>query len=130
MESRYAQRRIDINRSLPANSCKHAALRKDHPRCAPSALAKLYSPEPVNSILGDKPDRFFTVIRFWIDETSGVALALKSGVPSYQVEDEEGGTHLLIHFPIEGGGRAMVSLAPVKHDRRPGGALVPAAGSS
>jgi hypothetical protein len=37
----------------------------------------------------DKPDRFFTVIKFWIDKTSGVALALKTGVPSYQVEDEE-----------------------------------------
>jgi len=24
----------------------------------------------------DKPDRFFTVIKFWMDETSGVALAL------------------------------------------------------
>ena len=35
----------------------------------------------------DKPDRFFTVIKFWMDETSGVALALKTGVPSYQVED-------------------------------------------
>ena len=35
----------------------------------------------------DKPDRFFTVIRFWLDETSGVALELKTGVPSYQVED-------------------------------------------
>jgi hypothetical protein len=31
----------------------------------------------------DKPARFFTVIRFWIDETSGVALALKTGVPTY-----------------------------------------------
>jgi hypothetical protein len=49
----------------------------------------------------DKPDRFFTVIKFWIDETSGVALALKTGVPTYQVEDEEGRTHLLIHFSIE-----------------------------
>jgi hypothetical protein len=49
----------------------------------------------------DKPDRFFTVIKFWMDETSGVALALKSGVPSYQVEDEEGRTHLVIHFSIE-----------------------------
>ena len=38
----------------------------------------------------DKPDRFFTVIKFWIDKTSGVALDLKTGVPSYQVEDEEG----------------------------------------
>jgi hypothetical protein len=31
----------------------------------------------------DKPDRFFTVIKLWMDETSGVALALKIGVPSY-----------------------------------------------
>ena len=37
----------------------------------------------------DKPDRFFTVIKFWMDETSGVALTLKTGVPTYQVEDEE-----------------------------------------
>jgi hypothetical protein len=28
----------------------------------------------------DKPDRFFTVIKFWMDETSGIALAFKSGV--------------------------------------------------
>jgi hypothetical protein len=28
----------------------------------------------------DKPDRFFTVIEFWLDETSGVALALEGGV--------------------------------------------------
>ena len=49
----------------------------------------------------DKPDRFFTVIKFWMDATSGVALELKTGVPTYQVEDEEGRTHLLIHVPIE-----------------------------
>jgi hypothetical protein len=49
----------------------------------------------------DKPDRFFTVIKSWMDETSGVALALKGGVPTYHVEDEEGRTHLLIHLPIE-----------------------------
>jgi hypothetical protein len=30
----------------------------------------------------DKPDRFFTV-KFWMDETSGVALALQTGVPYY-----------------------------------------------
>ena len=36
-----------------------------------------------------------------MDETSGIALALKTGVPTYQVEDEEGRTHLLIHLPIE-----------------------------
>jgi hypothetical protein len=53
----------------------------------------------------DKPDRFFTVVQFWMDESSGVALALKTGVPCYQVEDEEGGTHLLIHLPIEEGGQ-------------------------
>jgi hypothetical protein len=49
----------------------------------------------------DKPDRFFAVIKFWLDETSGVALALKGGVPTYQVEDEEGRTHLLIQLTIE-----------------------------
>ena len=49
----------------------------------------------------DKPDRFFTILKFWMDETSGVALALKTGVPSYQVEDEEGRIHLLIHLAIE-----------------------------
>jgi len=31
----------------------------------------------------DKSDPFFTVIKFWMDATSGVALALKTGVPSY-----------------------------------------------
>jgi hypothetical protein len=31
----------------------------------------------------NKPDRFLTVIKFWMDETSGVALELKTGVPSY-----------------------------------------------
>jgi hypothetical protein len=31
----------------------------------------------------DKPDRFRTVIKFWMDETSGVPLALKAGAPSY-----------------------------------------------
>jgi hypothetical protein len=36
-----------------------------------------------------------------MDETSGVALELKTGVPTYQVEDEEGRTHLPIHLPIE-----------------------------
>jgi hypothetical protein len=51
----------------------------------------------------DKPDRFFTVIEFWMDETSGIALALETGVPSYQVEGEEGKIYLLIHLPIEDG---------------------------
>ena len=49
----------------------------------------------------NKPDRFLTLIKFWMHETSGGALALKTGVPSYQVEDEERGTHLLIHLSIE-----------------------------
>ena len=49
----------------------------------------------------DKPDRFFTVLKFWMDDKSGVALALKTGVPTYQVEDEEGRIHLLLHLPIE-----------------------------
>jgi hypothetical protein len=50
---------------------------------------------------GDKPDRLFTVIKFWIDAVSGAALDLEVGVPSYQVEDEEGRIHLLIHLAIE-----------------------------
>jgi hypothetical protein len=49
----------------------------------------------------DKPDRFFTVVKFWMDASSGVALKLKTGVPSYQVEDEEGRTYLLIHLLVE-----------------------------
>jgi hypothetical protein len=48
----------------------------------------------------DKPDRFFAIIKFWMDETSGVALPLKTSVPTYQVEDEEGRIHLLLHLPI------------------------------
>jgi hypothetical protein len=49
----------------------------------------------------DKPDRFFSVSKFWMDATSGVALELKTGVPTYQVEDEEGRTHLLIQLAIQ-----------------------------
>jgi hypothetical protein len=36
-----------------------------------------------------------------MDEPSGIAIELKTGVHSYQVEDEEGRTHLLIHLPIK-----------------------------
>ena len=49
----------------------------------------------------DRPDRFFTVIKFWMDATSGVTLELKTGVLTYQVEDDEGRIHLLIHVAIE-----------------------------
>ena len=48
----------------------------------------------------DRPDRFFTVITFCIDWVSGVALDLETGVPCYQVEDEEGRIHLLLQLPI------------------------------
>jgi hypothetical protein len=48
----------------------------------------------------DKPDRVFTVITFLIDKVSGVALDLETGVPCYQVEDEEGRIHLLLQLPI------------------------------
>jgi hypothetical protein len=51
-------------------------------------------------ISDDKPDRLFTVMKFWIDKVSGVALDLKTGVPCYQVEDEEGRIHLLLQLPI------------------------------
>ena len=49
----------------------------------------------------DKPDRLFTIIASLIDAISGVALDLETGVPCYQVEDEEGRIHLLLHLPIE-----------------------------
>ena len=60
----------------------------------------------------DEPTRFFTVIKFWMDETSGVALELMTGVPSYPSRRrpaapkacrrrEVGRIHLLIHLPIE-----------------------------
>jgi hypothetical protein len=49
----------------------------------------------------DKPDRFFTVIKFWMDKTSGVALELNTGLPSHYADDEEGRTHLLIHLAVE-----------------------------
>jgi hypothetical protein len=48
----------------------------------------------------DKPDCLFTVTRFLIDAISGVALDLETGVPRYQVEDEEGRIHLLLQLPI------------------------------
>ena len=49
----------------------------------------------------DKPDRFFAVIKFWIDKTTGVALALKTGVPTCQVE------HGLPRRRVAGGGRKV-----------------------
>jgi hypothetical protein len=60
----------------------------------------------------DKPDRFLRVLKFWMDDTSGIALALKTGVPSYQVEDEEDRTHLLLHLPIEEEGEDRRCLWP------------------
>jgi hypothetical protein len=36
-----------------------------------------------------------------MDETSGIALALETGVPFYQIEDEEGKMHLLLHSRFE-----------------------------
>ncbi|SRR5258708_24902055 len=49
----------------------------------------------------DKPDRFLPSSSFGFDQTLGASLALRTGVPTYQVEDEEGRTYLLIHLPIE-----------------------------
>ena len=36
-----------------------------------------------------------------IDQTLGSSFAFRTGVPSYQVEDEEGRIHLLINLPID-----------------------------
>jgi hypothetical protein len=72
----------------------------------------------------DKPDRLFTVIKFWMDATSGVALELKTGVPSYQVEDEEGRIHLLLRLPIaEKVQTAGVSGGRISQDLVPGRSL-------
>jgi hypothetical protein len=71
----------------------------------------------------DKPDRLFTVIQFWMDETSGVALALQAGVPTYLSRRgpaapeacrrrEEGRTHLPIHLPIEDDGHRWCLWRP------------------
>jgi hypothetical protein len=49
----------------------------------------------------DKPDRLLIVITSWMDETLGASLRVEPGVPCYQVEDEEGRMHLLLHLPIE-----------------------------
>ena len=48
----------------------------------------------------DKPDRHFTVVTFLMDKVSGVMLDLGTGVPCYQVEDEEGRIHLLLQLAI------------------------------
>src|ERR1700757_1585382 len=90
--SQYALRRIDSNWRLVTKS----------PLMRPVVFGEGLSAEARLALFsGSKPDRFFTVIKFWLDETSGVALALKGGVPTYQVEDEEGTIHLLLHLPIE-----------------------------
>jgi hypothetical protein len=60
----------------------------------PGEFGDVYLPELRFTLVSDdKPDRFFTVIKFWMNATSTVALELKTGVPSYQVEDEEGRIH-------------------------------------
>ncbi|MFY9983657.1 MAG: hypothetical protein WAK31_02820 [Chthoniobacterales bacterium] len=47
----------------------------------------------------DKPNRHFRVVTFLMDKVSGVMLDLETGVPCYQVEDEEGRIHLLLRLP-------------------------------
>ena len=74
----------------------------NHFLCDPSKFGDAV-PAGTQSTLfsADKPDCLFTVMTFLIDKISGVALDLKTGVPCYQVEDEEGRIHLLLHLPIE-----------------------------
>jgi hypothetical protein len=70
-------------------------------RSTPRVLLAAAKRKPWLLPLAQFEQRLLTVIKFWMDETSGVTLPLKIGIPSYQVENEEGGTHLLIHLPIE-----------------------------
>jgi hypothetical protein len=58
----------------------------------------------------DKPERFFTIIKFWMAETSGVALALKTGVPSYPSRRRPAAPKVRLHracgvTSFAGGGR-------------------------
>jgi hypothetical protein len=69
---------------------------QNHSDAAPSPCEALSAGTRLTLFSDHKPDRFFTIIKFWMNETSGVALALKTDLPSYQVEDEEDRTHLLI----------------------------------
>jgi len=50
----------------------------------------------------DKPDRFFTVIKFWMDATFGrrTFSSRRVFLPT-QVGDDESRTNLLIHLPTE-----------------------------
>jgi hypothetical protein len=73
---------MEINRSLPASFCNHTTQKR-----ILSMRPVAFGGTRLTLFSNDKPDRFFTVIKFWMDETSGIALALKTGVPTYQVED-------------------------------------------
>ena len=48
----------------------------------------------------DKPTASLPSLSSGWMQPSGVALELKTSVPSYQVEDEEGRIHLLIHYQL------------------------------
>jgi hypothetical protein len=50
----------------------------------PVAFGEALSSDTRLTLFSDnKPDRFFMVIKFWMDATFGVALELKTGVPTY-----------------------------------------------
>jgi hypothetical protein len=49
----------------------------------------------------DKPDGFLPSLSSGWMQPRALHLSSKTGVPSYQVEDEEGRTHLLIRLAIE-----------------------------
>jgi hypothetical protein len=48
----------------------------------------------------DKLDRLFTVVKFWIDKVSGVALDLETGVPLTRSKTRKAES-ILLHIPIE-----------------------------
>jgi hypothetical protein len=73
---------------IPNARCKQASqarrLEKGSPSMRPVAFGEALSAGTRLTLFSaDKPDRFFRVIKFWMDETSGVALALRGGVPTY-----------------------------------------------
>jgi hypothetical protein len=69
----------------------------------------------------DKPDRFFTVIKFWMDETSGIALALKTGIPPTKSKTRK--AESIYHFNCQSGRRMKTAGAaggPIRQDFTPG----------
>jgi hypothetical protein len=94
---------------LPTSLSRHS---REGPSMRPVKFGKaLVAGTWLTPFSDDKPDCFFTVIKSWMDETLGASLALGHGVPSYQVEHEEGRIHLRIEERMKTAG---ASSGPIR----------------